>query len=511
MSENLALLAAWLFVAYALWQERRRKTPVSSALFWPTLWYMVASSRPVGIWLTIWGVPIPGTSGGVEDGSLIERFFYLTLTIIGVRVLKRRQINWERLRQQNIWLVVFVAYMLVSVLWSDYTYISFKRFIKMAGSVVMALVILTEEHQFEAIKAVVRRVFLIHLPMSVLCVKYFRNIGVVFDWSGTAESWQGISSSKNVLGQVAMVGTLYFIYETIRQWQQKGWRNISIIYILLGGYLLKGSDKTISMTSVSVFVFGLFIFLRLEMLRNRREAIRPFVWKMTALTASLIVLVSVHSVVMFSEHSVFGWMITKLGRDITLTDRTTIWSEVYMAASSNPLMGVGFGGFWIGQEANIEFSRRMTWVLGQAHSGYVDTYLQTGWIGIILMTGTFLTAARRLRNTVAYDFEAGRFKVIIFLTALFVNITETSHLRGDHHLWVLLLLSLIDVSGTTRGQPVSSDGDEDRSAPEPVAAPRRRTVEGVVFPHAEEVQGRPAIDRPARPVLHGGYDDDFHP
>ena len=494
MPPDLALLLGFALVAYAFSRERRRTTLVSRALFWPTLWYMVASSRPVGVWLILWGIPVPG-SDSAEDGSFIERIFYLSLTLIGIRVLRRRSIDWSRVWRQNGWLVVFVLFMLVSVTWSDYPYISFKRFIKMAGSIVMALVILTEAHPFEAIKAIIRRCAYIHIPMSVICIKYFRHIGVSFDWSGAAEAWQGIASSKNVLGQVVMVAVLYFIYDVVHYWRRFGWRNLSVLYIVMGTYLLKGSDTEVSMTSVAVFAFGLFIFLRLEMLRGRREAIRPFVWKMMAVTFTLIVLVVVHSVVMFREDSIFGWLITKLGRNITLTDRTTIWSEVYDAAAANPLFGVGFGGFWIGQEANIEFSRRMSWTLGQAHSGYVDTYLQTGWVGICLMTGAFLTAARRLLAEAPRDFEAGRWKVILFLTALFVNITETSHLRGDHHLWLLFLVTLVDVSGAVRHQTPTSDQDErdDQGKPQRVPVPVR-AVEVVAFPQDEVARLRALQD-----------------
>lgn len=500
MSANLALLFGWAFVAYAFSRERQRVTLVSSALFWPTLWYMVASSRPAGVWLSIWGVPLPGGGGGLEDGSFIERIFYLTLTLIGIRILRRRPIDWGQVWRQNGWMVAFAVFMFVSISWSNYPYTSFKRFIKMAGSIVMALMILTEEHPFEAIKAVIRRCAYIHLPMSVICIKYIRRIGVSYDYTGSAESWQGIASSKNVLGQVAMVAVLYFIYDVIHNWRRVGWRNLSVVYIFLGSYLLKGSDKAISMTSVAVFGFGLFIFLRLEMLRWRREYIPGFLWKVMAGTFALIVLVAVHSVVMFPEDSTFGWLITKLGRNITLTDRTTIWSQVYDVAASNSFFGVGFGGFWIGQEANIDFSRRMTWTLGQAHNGYVDTYLQTGWIGIFLMTGTFLAAARRLRAEVPEDFEAGRWKVILFLTTLFINITETSHLRGDHHLWLLFLLALLSVSGAVQGQALDSEADEIaiESAPPPGQRETVRAVEveTMHFPYTgEEVAALPEANR----------------
>ena len=175
MPPNLALLLACAFVAYTFSRERLRTTLVSGALFWPCLWYMVASTHPLGGWLGILDVPVPGGGGGgLEDGSFVDRTFYLILMMIGVYILMRRPIHWGLVWRQNGWMVAFALFMLLSISWSDYPYTSFKRFIKLAGSIVMALVILTEEHPFEAIKAMIRRCAYVHLPMSVICINYLR-------------------------------------------------------------------------------------------------------------------------------------------------------------------------------------------------------------------------------------------------------------------------------------------------------------------------------------------------
>jgi O-antigen ligase len=159
----------------------------------------------------------------------------------------------------------------------------------------------------------------------------------------------------------------------------------------------------------------------------------------------LISLVLIHSVVLFSADSIFGHLITLLGRDITLTDRTYIWSDVYAAAAGNPLLGVGFGGFWIGRMANIPWNAHMTWVLGQAHSGYVDTYLQLGFVGAFLLAGVIFSTVPRLIDSMDEDFDFGCFRITLFLTILFVNMTESVYLRGDHHLWLILMIVLWSV------------------------------------------------------------------
>jgi exopolysaccharide production protein ExoQ len=445
MPPHLALLLAAAFVLYTLVSDKKRSGVASRALILPSLWYMVVASRPVGVWFTIWGIPIPGGSSDPTEGSGIERLFYAGMLVLGLRVLAKRPFQWGDTFRRNPWLTTLIAFMGASILWSSYPYVSLKRYVKIIGSIVMAMVILTDDRPFEAVLTVLRRCLYVHLPMSIICTRYFREIGVSFDWSGTSESWQGISMSKNTLGQVAMLGVLVFYWELRRHWAVHRWKNAQLLYLLMAVYLLKGAPGGISMTSVSVCAFSLLVFSRMQSLRYKPYAVRLFVNIVFASTLALITLVLVHSVVMFSEDSFFGKMITLFGRDITLTDRTNIWHDVYAAASGSPFLGVGYGGFWIGRIANIPWNSQMTWVLGQGHSGYVDTYLQIGIVGGCILAIVLFSTLPRLLRSLEDDFDFGCFRITLFLTILFVNVTESTFLRGDHHLWLLLMVVLWSV------------------------------------------------------------------
>jgi O-antigen ligase len=209
-------------------------------------------------------------------------------------------------------------------------------------------------------------------------------------------------------------------------------------------YLLRGSSEAISMTSVSVAAFATIVLYRLQAYRSLPAQARPFVVAVFSAVVALILLIAAHSVFLFSADSILGNMVTMFGRDITLTDRTYIWSDCY-AAVSNPLLGVGFGGFWIGRLVNIPWNANMTWVLGQAHSGYVETYLQLGLIGVLLLAMLVFTSFPKLLKELETSFDDGAIRITLFLTILFVNVTESVFPRGDHHLWLLFLVALIHV------------------------------------------------------------------
>lgn len=435
--------------------DRKHYSNNAEGLFWPTFWYMVVSSRPLGFWLGLWGIPLPGGSGDPTEGNVIDRYLFLSLTLVGVRLLNRRGFEWRTVFRQNPQLMMLLAYMALSILWSGFPFVSFKRYIKVVGSIVMAFVVLDQEDPLGAFTTLLRRCLYIHIPMSVICTRYFRDIGVSFEWNGTTEEWQGIATSKNTLGQVTMLAVVYFSWQVFRNWRTRGLRNPHILYVLLSLYLLKGA-KSVSMTSASVCVLALFIFVRLHALRWNWGRLQGFVWKMFYAIAALIIFVVIHSVVHFTPESFFGHVITTLGRDITLTDRTLIWSDVYAAASQSPVFGVGFGGFWIGRIANIPWNAHMTWVLGQAHSGYVDTYLQLGFVGVFLLARVLVSEVPKLLNSMEEDFEFGCFRITLFLTILYVNMTESIYLRGDHHLWLILMIVLWQVPRLNR--PESEPG-----------------------------------------------------
>lgn len=399
----------------------------------------------VGVWMQIWGIPLPGDSADPTEGSFIDRWFYLCLIGIGLYILNKRKLDWSAIRSENSSLFVLLVFMVISTTWSDFPMVSFKRFIKVVGACVMALVVLTEPNRFEAIIAVIRRCAYIHIPMSIITIRYFRDIGLSYDWSGSSAAWQGISTSKNTLGQVAMTSALCFIWECLRHPRKKEGRKIDYLYILMSLYLLKGSDSEWSLTSVSVFLLGLLVLFVLQRLKNTPAKAVLFFKYVCSFIICILSIVIVHACVNFNEDSVMGLVIKTLGRDMTLTGRTEIWSDVFDVAARNPLLGVGYGGFWIGRLANIPWTEKLTWTLAQAHNGYVDMYLQIGWIGVILFAVLVISTIGKLARAFQADKVYGQFCMTFFIIILYVNITESTLLRGDHNQWFLFLLTILVV------------------------------------------------------------------
>src|ERR1035438_9421452 len=128
MPPDLALLIGAGFVYYAFRSARKRGAISPTGLFWPTLWYLVVASRMIGLWFQAWGIPLPGGSGDATSGSIVDALFFLFLTIIGLVILWRRHFDWGSALRFNPWIVALLAFMALSILWSGYPLVSFKRY-----------------------------------------------------------------------------------------------------------------------------------------------------------------------------------------------------------------------------------------------------------------------------------------------------------------------------------------------------------------------------------------------
>ena len=169
MPRQLALFLCTAFVLFLLRQERRESAGVSAAVWIPTLWMLAIASKPLAIWF--------GMAGDNESGSLPDRVLLTALGAAGIAVLARRRYDWSGALRRHGWLLALLAYMLVSTLWSDITFIALKRWVRDAIVVIMALVIMSEANPREALGSLLRRSAYILIPFSLMLVKYLSVTG----------------------------------------------------------------------------------------------------------------------------------------------------------------------------------------------------------------------------------------------------------------------------------------------------------------------------------------------
>jgi O-antigen ligase len=394
------------------------------------MWAVIVGSRPISTWFGV-GPQMESTEDYL-GGSPLDAALFLILIIAGLLVLRRRKANWNAVISKNRWLFLFYLYLGISVLWSDFTFVSSKRWIKDFGNVVMVLVLLTEQDPIEAIKAVFARCAYVLIPLSALFIKYIPDLGRVYDvWTWTP-IYVGVTTNKNELGCLVLTCSLVLLWDLIDR--HCGKRRITdvgtrLLLLVMCVWLLQVANSATAKTC-TILGASLLFALRLKSVRMRLNQLEIYV----AGVALLFIFLD-------TVFDLRGAFFQSLNRDATLTGRTDIWRLV-LAANVNPLIGSGFYSFWLGNGSQAlvdEGYQHLT----QAHNGYLETYLNSGLIGVGLLVLLLASAYRRIRKDLLTGSDYARVMFILFIIGIVYNWTEAAFNRLTP-LWLILILALTE-------------------------------------------------------------------
>jgi len=140
-------------------------------------------------------------------------------------------------------------------------------------------------------------------------------------------------------------------------------------------------------------------------------------------------------------------LVEAMGRDPTLTGRTHLWDQL-LRMTVDPWFGTGFESFWLGERTDALW-KKYWWRPNQAHNGYLETYLNLGWIGVILLGVTVVAGYRHVVAKFRQDPAIARISLAFFSMAVVYNLTEAAF-KGIHVVWIVFLLAVTVIPDDTR-------------------------------------------------------------
>ena len=434
MPPALALLVCTVFVIFLLRLDYKQENTVSRGLWIPTIWMLLIATKPLDIWFGV-------EQQGDAEGSLVDRVFLSGILCLGFFLLARRKISWSSIIKDNAWLILLIGYMLVSILWSDIPYISFKRWMREFIAVVMAFVILTEQNPSQAVQSILRRIVYILIPFSLLLIKYFPQYGIEFGpWFGEM-MWTGVTVQKNGLGRLCIISILFLVWILFRRWQgldmaiSKYQTPAEVLVTAIAFWLLSGGGVgTYSATAVAALIAGLVLFFSLLWMQKHR------IWiaKTWGIIISLIFIYGSVLPFFVAGGSIDTSLTSVLGRNGTLTGRTDIWARLLTFFDLHPILGYGFGGFWTATTQQIIYGVK------EAHNGYLAACLDGGVIGLLLIGMFLLSIIRKAQRAMVHDTAWGILCLGFVLMLVIHNISEASINSFQRHLTaILLFLSVV--------------------------------------------------------------------
>lgn len=159
-------------------------------------------------------------------------------------------------------------------------------------------------------------------------------------------------------------------------------------------------------------------------------------------------------------------MLHSIGRNSTLTGRTQIWAAV-LAQRINPVLGTGFESFWMGNRLQSVWSLSQVGI-EEAHNGYLELYLNLGWVGLTLLAVLIVSGYRHALSLFHRDPVAGRLRVAFLTAGIIYSCTEAGF-RMMSPVWIGFLLAIVAVPDSHRAKvPFAAE------FPLREAVPRRR-------------------------------------
>jgi O-antigen ligase len=367
-------------------------------------WHVIALTLLSGAFVPLWRQTYVG-------GELAQDPFQQVVLLVSYSGLillgwHHRHIGRLLMRGWSIWMVVGLAY--ISVLWSLDPAITLRRSIALLLATLYGFLLAIRYPFLTVLK-------LLGTAMSLIVIASLISIVSGFGWAVMdyphPGAWQGIMFHKNALGRIAALALIVFV--TLSQ-QHSGWWRLSWYGLSLGAVILIIGSQSITALVVTTLVVTAWLTLTMFYSLASRER-----WQMTALVFATILPISTLGSIYWPE------IVSLIGRDPTLTGRLPLWQSLIGIGIQHPLLGYGFGAFWIDPSQmlslDIALMRLRFWWAKHAHNGYIDVWLELGLVGLMLILTTLLTLM--IKNFHHFFQEKSYYKFLFITIFLFYLIT----------------------------------------------------------------------------------------
>ncbi|MGB5157627.1 MAG: O-antigen ligase family protein [Desulfobacterales bacterium] len=245
--------------------------------------------------------------------------------------------------------------------------------------------------------------------------------------------YTGIAEHKNSLGSICLVSCVYFTWKLLFSNQNKEGigpplhYSIYIAILPMIAWLLYMANSATSL-ACSIAAICLLLVSRLsKFVQNPRK----------------ILILGILGIIAFGlmqwAFDVKNLIITMLGRRPDLTTRVPMWKDM-LSMVNNPLLGFGYESFWLGER--IEQINARWGIDSQAHNGYLQMYLDLGYIGLFFLIGWIISGLTKVARHLTVDYPAAIFRCCFIVVVALYNYTEATFLGGSALLFLFLFAAI---------------------------------------------------------------------
>jgi len=370
----------------------------------------------------------------VEDNPLLLAIQTAMYAItLGFIVLHWRK--FANALRASVWVLALALLALVSTLWSSDPAFTFRRSLVLIVTTMFGI-------YFGSRYALARQVrllgwtFILLAVLSAGCALLLPQYGI--DHQLHPGDWQGILGQKNLLGKAMAVAIIVL-------WSAKGVlpRVVRVAALPVCAVVLVMSGSRAALLVAGALLLMTFGY---RALRAQPPTLVPLAILFLATAVGLALLAANSGSLALSY----------LGRNLTLTRRTEIWSAVWTAISSHMLLGYGFSGFWAGIHGeSARAAARLGFVARHAHNGFLDLWLELGIVGLMVFAaGYFQAVGNGVKLLRVSQDRLATWPLQYLAFVLLYDLAEGPILRQNNLYWALYVAVVVSVAQTAGvGQP----------------------------------------------------------
>lgn len=371
--------------------------------------------------------------------SLVQLAIYgIVLFLI---VARWKSSSRTAIRDPLVWLFTGIA--LISFLWSDFPDWTLKKGLTTLQTTSFGLYMASRfslKEQLEMLGWAMGIIAVFSLLFSLAFP------GVAIETGVNAGSFRGPFVQKNILARMMVLGAIVFLLLALENYRHRyllwGGLGLSVLLILLTG------SKT-----------ALLLFLTIAMLLPLYKALR---WSDTILIPVIITLILIVGSITVIVVGNWENLLLGLGRDPTLSGRTTMWEVAIELIAKRPWLGYGYQGFWQEGGGAEVIWKEEGYKPPHAHNGFINITLDLGLTGLFLLLSTLGVTYGRGIVWLRFCRTAIGLWPIFYVTFFFMyNHTENTIIEHNSLFWILLVAVSLSMK-----RFVAVNQDENEELPE---------------------------------------------
>ena len=210
------------------------------------------------------------------------------------------------------------------------------------------------------------------------------------------------------------------------------WYDIAgrVLLFAMAAWVLDKADSSNAWVCMFVGILVIFFFGRSA--AGKQGLVRNLGWYMLLIVCTVLFV--------YLVPGVLAALLTSIGEDPTLTGRVELWADL-LALPNSELFGAGYQSFWLSSLIETIWAKYY-FKPNQAHNGYIDSFLNLGEIGLILLFALLVNAGARLRRRMLNREPVAVLLFALLLFVVFYNWSEAmfSNLTPA---WFMTLLAVL--------------------------------------------------------------------